>query len=48
MPDIGVAYMIEFTRDQWDGMQTYASEYERRMAVRMRYNTWTTLLRMPD
>lgn len=44
--EVGVAYTVMLTKDQWEGSFTYDSEYDRRMASRLRYNTWSNTLRM--
>jgi hypothetical protein len=44
--EVGVAYTVMLTKDQWETQVEYESEFERRMAVRTRYNTWSNTLRM--
>ncbi|KAK3686490.1 hypothetical protein LTR37_019775 [Vermiconidia calcicola] len=44
--EVGVAYTIMLTKGHWEGSFEYDSEYERRMALRTRYNTWSNTLRM--
>lgn len=44
--EVGIAYTVMLTKDQWEGPFVYASEEERRLATRTRYNTWSNTLRM--
>ena len=44
--EVGVAYTVMLTKDQWEGHSEYDSDYDRRMASRTRYNTWSNTLRM--
>jgi hypothetical protein len=44
--EVGVAYTILLTKDQWEERVSEMSFEERRMATRIRYNTWSNTLRM--
>lgn len=44
--EVGVAYTVMLTKDQWERQLTYETEEERRLAIRTRYNTWSNTLRM--
>jgi hypothetical protein len=44
--EVGVAYTVMLTKDQWEGGFEYSSDTERRLAIRTRYNTWSNTLRM--
>ncbi len=44
--EVGVAYTVMLTKEEWESEEEYATEYERRYAIRTRYNTWSNTLRM--
>lgn len=46
--EVGIAYSAILTKDQWDGTCAYASDEERRLAIRDRYSSWNNTLRMAD
>lgn len=43
--EVGVAFTIMVTKDQWEEQRIYSSDEERRMAIRTRYWTWSNTLR---
>lgn len=44
--EVGIAYTVMLTKDQWADNFSYLSDTERRLAIRTRYNTWSNTLRM--
>ena len=44
--EVGVAYTVMLTKDQWEEDVSSCTLYERKMASRTRYNTWSNTLRM--
>lgn len=45
---LGTATSFILTKDHWDGSYSYESDYDRRIAIRIRYNTWSNTLRPVD
>lgn len=44
--EVGIAYTVMLTKDQWEDNTVYESDEARRLAARVRYNTWSNTLRM--
>lgn len=44
--EVGVAYTVLLTKDQWEEPIRSKSPQERKLATRIRYNTWSNTLRM--
>ncbi|KAK4580100.1 hypothetical protein LTR86_000302 [Recurvomyces mirabilis] len=44
--EVGVAYTVLLTKDQWEEESNVLDMDERRLAIRSRYNTWSNTLRM--
>ena len=44
--EVGIAYTVMLTKDQWEGHYIYESDEARKLAARIRYNTWSNTLRM--
>ena len=46
--EVGIAYSAILTRDQWEETCVYASDKERRLAIRKRFIAWDSTLRMSE